>query len=147
MHVWNSQPPNTTAARAALAKACDSGSMPTACQNVQKLDADAQAKAAQIDALWGAVVEVGDDFTQKRHVATLFAQMARPSQQYKLQQIHAINAATVNEQYCPAKKAFLAEASATEFAKRAAAHCRDQPPTGNGLSGAQVTLTAECNSV
>lgn len=84
----------------------------------------------------------------KRHVATVFAQVAtRPSQRANLQQVQAVNATTVTERYCPARRAFLRASSPAEFQRRAAAHCRDQPPTGQGLSGAQVTLTAECQQV
>lgn len=55
--------------------------------------------------------------------------------------------AVVTEQYCPAKKAFVQQASITEFVKRSSAHCKDDPPTGSGLSGAQVTLDRQCSEV
>jgi len=61
--------------------------------------------------------------------------------------MRAMNAAIVTEKYCPAKKAFIQGASAGEFAKRAAKHCKDEAPTGQGLSGVEVTLTAECQQV
>ncbi len=139
---------STAVGRAALVKACDTGSMPNACAQVRGLDAMLQQQAAQIDSLWNAVVEVGDDLAQKRHVATVFAHVAtRPSQQRNLQQLYAFNAATVTERYCPARKAFLQASSAAEFQRRAGAHCKDSPPTGQGLSGAQVTLTTECQQV
>jgi hypothetical protein len=139
---------STAVGRAALVKACDTGSMPNACAQVRGLDAMLQRQAAQIDSLWNAVVEVGDDLAQKRHVATVFAQVAtRPSQQRNLQQLQAFNAATVTERYCPARKAFLQASSVAEFQRRAGAHCKDLPPTGQGLSGAQVTLTTECQQV
>jgi len=138
---------NAGVARAALAKACDGG-LPSACAQVQGLDAMAQQQAAQIDGLWSAVVEVGDDLVQKTFAAEKLAKVAnRPHLVRALEQLRTINQATVVERYCPAKKAFVQGASVAEFAKRAAAHCKDQAPTGAGLSGAEVTLTGECTAV
>ena len=50
--------------------------------------------------------------------------------------------AIVAEKYCPAKKSFLKEVSGAEFTKRAAAHCKDSPPTGT----VGDPLTAQCRA-
>jgi hypothetical protein len=143
----NAKPPKLTEAQTYFQKACDAG-MQRGCMSIpgvlQQI-ADVQAK---VENLWGSVVEVGDDLAQKRHAATLLAQVAsRPSQLRDLRQIQLVNAASIPERYCPARKAFLQVTGAAEFQRRAVAHCKDSPPTGPGLSGAQVTLSAECTAV
>ena len=55
--------------------------------------------------------------------------------------------ASIAETYCPARKEALAVLSAAEFGKMAATHCKDEPPTGRGLSGSEVPLPNECRAV
>lgn len=130
-----------------MQKGCDAGSA-TACALVGEIDGDLQAQAAETNNLWASVVEVGDDLVQKYFAAEKLSKVAnRPHLVRALEQMRIVNQATVEEKYCPARKAFVQGASAADFAKRAAAHCREQAPTGSGLSGAEVTLTSQCQQV
>ena len=145
MHEWNARPSNVTAARAALAKACDSSSMPTACLNVRKIDADAYAKAGQLEVLWSAVVSVGDDLVQKTYATETLIKFGRNTR--ALPRIRAVTQAIVAEQYCPAKKAFVTAAGTGEFQRMASTHCKEQAPTSGSPTGDEVILTRQCQQV
>ncbi|HWD24758.1 MAG TPA: hypothetical protein VG368_04785 [Acidimicrobiales bacterium] len=143
----NAKTPKLADARAYFQKACDAGNQ-HGCVSVPGIDQQVQEAAAQVDRLWSDVTALGDDLAQKHHQAAMVRQIANtPRNMLALQRMQVIDAAIVNEKYCPAKWAFIQGASAAEFAKRAAAHCKDDAPTGPGLSGAEVTLTAECQQV
>jgi hypothetical protein len=147
MTLWHAHIPKLADAKAAAQRACDAGFV-SGCDLVGQVDADIQAQAAQVENLWASVVEVGDDLVQKYFVAEKLSKVAnRPHLVRALEQMRIINQATVTERYCPARKAFVQGASAADFAKRAAAHCKDEAPTGAGLSGAEVTLTSQCQQV
>jgi hypothetical protein len=104
---------------------------------------------ARTEGLWSTVVGVADDLTQKEYAVTVAKQWgaAQPRLQRQLPQIVAMNQAIVRDQYCPAKKAFIHGVSLAEFQRRATAHCQTAAPLGQGVSGAQVTLTSECTTV
>lgn len=123
-------------AQALATKGCKLGAQ-AACRVSEKI-------SAQLNGLWGEVQEVGDDLVVKTYQTTMVAKLGKASTAAKMR---TFNAATVAERYCPARKAFVAALGAAEFAKKAAAHCKDEPPTGQGLSGAEVTLTAQCQQV
>jgi hypothetical protein len=146
--LWKSTPPKMQEARAAMQKGCDGG-LQTACGNVGQIDAAIQQAAAQVNGLWSDVTDAGDDLAGKYHMVTNVTKMAASSPRLArdVQKMIVINQAIVNERYCPAKKAFLAGSNAAEFAKRATDHCKNSAPTGQGLSGAEVSLTAECQQV
>jgi hypothetical protein len=146
--LWKSSPPRLTEARAAMQKGCDAG-VQRACNGVPQIDAEVQQAAAQVNGLWADVTDAGDDLAGKYHMVSNVTKMAASSPRLArdVQKMIVINQAIVNERYCPAKKAFLAGSNAAEFAKRAADHCKNSAPTGQGLSGAEVTLTAECQQV
>jgi hypothetical protein len=153
MYQWNARPPNIPVARSALAKACNSGSMPTACLNVRKLDADVQVQAAQIqsdqqhasedaDAWWGQVVGSADQIATTNY-ASNFAQRVSPTPQNQRAAIRA-RVAVQNigrNQYCPGKKEFIRRTSPAEFQRRASNHCATNAPTAAGSGGTSVTLT------
>ena len=44
-------------------------------------------------------------------------------------------------------RSFIQQVSAAEFQRRATAHCRDETPIGQGLSGAQIKLMTQCQGV
>ncbi len=139
---------NAAAGRTALAKACDTGSMPNACATVRGMDAMLQQAAAQVDGLWANLAEIADDLTQKVYAAEKLAQVANsPSRVRALETLRTVNQATVKEQLCPAKRAFVQAAGVADLQRRAAAHCRDQAPSGQGLSGAVVPLNSQCSAV
>ncbi|MGH7296276.1 MAG: hypothetical protein ACRELB_15155, partial [Polyangiaceae bacterium] len=143
----NSKTPKLTYARAYFQKACDAGNQ-HGCGSIAGVDQQIQNAAAQVEGLWGNVTDAGDDLAQKYHQVTMVTKMANtPRMQAAVQKMTVINQAIVTERYCPGKKAFIQGASAAEFQRRAVTHCKDQAPTGQGLSGAEVTLTAECQQV
>ncbi len=104
---------------------------------------------ARTEGLWSTVAGVADDLTQKEYAVQVAKKWgaAQPRLQRQLPQIVAINQAIVRDQYCPAKKAFIQGVSLAEFQRRATAHCQTAAPVGQGISGAQVTLTSECTTV
>jgi hypothetical protein len=143
----NARPPKLADARRYFQRACD-GDVLHACDAIPGVDEQIQRATARMESLWGAVVAVGDDLTQKVFAAEKLEKVATaPHLIRALEQLRTINRATVAERYCPAKKEFLAVATASEFGQRVAAHCRDQAPTGAGLSGAWITLTSQCQAV
>ena len=134
-------------AKALYEKTCSAGFV-LSCKAIRVVDQDIQNEAARLDSLWSDVASVGDELAQKRHVTTIAAQMAaNPRLQRSLPQMRAINQAIVVERFCPAKKTFVASAGVAEFQRRASAQCQNEAPTGQGLSGASVTLTTECQGV
>lgn len=140
-------PPKLTEAKTVMQKACTLG-MQSGCKAVTLIDKDIQAAAARIDGLWSDVTEAGDDLARKRHQVAVVSQIANnPRMIQSVRTMQTINAAIVVEKYCPAKKAFIQGVNAAEFQTRATKHCRDDAPTGQGLSGAEITLTADCNAV
>jgi hypothetical protein len=144
--LWRSTPPKLAEARAAMQAGCDAG-LQTACTGVSQIDGDIQQARMTVESLWSGVTDAGDDLATKMHMVTVAQQVGTPRLRMNLPAMQAINAAIVVERYCPSVKAFLAVSSAVDFAKRAAAHCKTEAPTATGLSGAQVTLTAECQQV
>jgi hypothetical protein len=68
----------------------------------------------------------------------------RPHLVLELQQMRTITAAIAPERYCPARRTFIEATSAAEFTRRATKHCKEEAPSAQGLSGANVTLTGEC---
>jgi hypothetical protein len=146
--LWKSTPPRLAEAKVTMQKGCDAG-LQRACNGVVQIDGERQQAVAQVDGLWAGVTEVGDDLAQKYRLVSNVSKMAAssPHLQRDVQKMQVINQAIVVERYCPARKAFVQGVSLGEFQKRAVAHCRDQAPTGQGLSGVEVTLTAECQQV
>jgi hypothetical protein len=162
-NLQSENPPKLAEARTYYQRACDAGlqSGCAAVANADKLIAEAMGS---VDAAWNDIVSVGDDLAQKYHLVTVAQSVGTPRLRNALPQMRAINAAIVTEKYCPAKKTFLSASSfairnapargraapstaADDFALRSANHCKSDPPMGNGLSGAQVTLTTECQQV
>jgi hypothetical protein len=144
--LWDMKPRRLPDAKTFTQRACDA-KIQTACIFIAEIDREIQQAASQVEGLWSGVTQAGDDLVQKRHVAENLAKIAnRPHLQSQLQTVLAINQAIVTERYCPARKAFVQRAGVVEFQKRAVAHCKEQAPTGQGLSGVEVTLTTECTA-
>ena len=120
------------------------------CTIADKIDSQMRT---QVSDGWSQVTEVGDDLVQKQHLVDVARKWgnAQPRLQRQLPMMLALNQKEVAERYCPAKKAFVGlfaqQAGAVEFQKRAAAHCKNEAPHGEGVSGADVTLTSECVTV
>ncbi len=131
-------------AKAVVAKACEK-KIHTACLLGDQIDDDIAATGAKNDALWSEVQEVADDLARKQHQIEMVSKLANTQRlQVSAQRMRTIGAAIVTEKYCPARKNFVAHAGLAAFQKRASAHCKDDPPSASGLSGAQITLTAKC---
>lgn len=102
-----------------------------------------------VDAAWSSVATVVDDIARKVFM-TENAQKLAPTQpllRRDLPTMVALNRKQVVEQYCPVKAEFMLHAGAVEFQKRSASHCKDDPPVGTGISGADVMLTTQCQAV
>jgi hypothetical protein len=129
-----------------LVTAC-SGSIQEACIMIADIEKNVQERTETIDSSWSEVEEAADNVAVKRHQIQMVRQIGRtPRDAITASKMETITAAIVREKFCPAKKEFLSASNATEFSRRAAAHCKDQPPTANGLSGSQITLTALCQA-
>jgi hypothetical protein len=98
--------------------------------------------------LWAAVQAVGDRLAANRFTLATILQ-ARPTAKNvrDVATARAYEPKAINEEYCPSRREFIAQLGLDEFRKRAAAHCRDTPPTAQGLSGAQVPLPQQCTAV
>ena len=147
IQLWHAPKPNLADAKVAMQKGCDAG-VQVACTGAAKIDQEIKAAAAQIDSLWSNVIEAGDDLATKHFQIGMMAKLAnRPHLVMQLQQMRTITASIISERYCPAKRAVVQATNAAEFTRRAAAHCKDEPPSAQGLSGASVSLTDECKQV
>lgn len=60
--------------------------------------------------------------------------------------MHLHHEMLVKDGFCPARKEFVKAAGQGAFTKRAAEHCKGEPPTESGVPGVGVTLTNECRS-
>lgn len=136
-----------TEAKALYVNACEAKIM-TACPLVEATARSAAKYAAEMDGFWKDVEQPGDDIASKRYLIT-FAQTKLPKTPKNLKATENVKihvAAITSEQFCPAKKTFIAKGGLAEYQARAKAHCTEKAPIGTGLSGAQVTLTAECTA-
>jgi len=144
--------PKLPEARAAMSRACEAG-IQTGCEAIPQIDVDIRAVAAKVDELWGSVQAVGDDIAAelgKRDLArSLEPQMpplSRMQTERAIQRMMAHQQAVISEQYCPARKAFVAQLGLAEFAKSVAAHCKNDPPVASGQGGEDVPLTSQCQA-
>src|SRR5580658_4292955 len=136
MTLWHANTPKLADAKAAAQMACDAGFV-SGCDLVGQVDADIQAAEAAVAAAWTPVAQISDQIAQVmwmvEYEVSQLLQMAPLRQRVAGIQIHGSRlriAAMIQQNFCPAKKAFVANAGAVEFAKRAAAHCKDDPPVG-----------------
>jgi hypothetical protein len=122
----NATPPKLDDARRYMAKACDL-QLEHACAEIggigEQIKRDAETNRA-----WTDVQALGDELAQETY-------------EYAFDLL-----GIVTERYCPAKGDFLARASEAEFAKRAAEHCTESPPTGLSIEGVTVTLPEQCKA-
>jgi hypothetical protein len=122
-------PPTLAEAKAPLQKACDSGIV-IACSSMPRLDADIQAEARAVQDLWETAQQAGDEIATTRSQAvrlrSLSSQMAPAGQRQNeraIQRMTVFTAASVTEKFCPARHAFVAQAGAADFSRRATEHC------------------------
>lgn len=114
--------------------------------------AEGQAAASeraqrQHDELWENVEYPAVEIAQKRYGVRFIRQNARdPRSQAGANRMEQHVAMIIRDQYCPARKAFVAAAGIKEFQARAATKCREDAPVGTGLGGTQITLTSDCQA-
>jgi len=97
---------------------------------------------------WRTVRDAGDRLAQNRHQIRVRVDVnPTPHNMQEAEAYRRYEPRMMGEAYCPAKKDFISQFSADEFRKRAAAHCQGDPPTDEGLSGAQVPLPQDCRDV
>ena len=134
-------------ARAFFKKACD-GQSALGCLLVSEVTKAEKEDKQQGDALWSPVVSSADDIAQRRHMASFARQNAPTARNLAAaQRVDAHVASLIRDSYCPAVKAFLKRSTRADFQARAKDHCDQEPPTGTGLGGEQVVLTAGCRQV
>lgn len=144
VRLHNGKPPKLEEAKAFMQKAC-AANVQHACTAIQGIDQQIAETRSKGDDLWAEVQRVGDDLATKRFQADLLRQFPNTYRtQISVGRMATFVSALVKEQYCPSKKEFIANASAADFSRRAALHCKDDPPTASGISGVQVTLTQQC---
>lgn len=146
LRLADADPPDFDAALVALNQACDSG-WQTGCMYRDGVETDRDRRATKTASLWADVETAADDIAKKKHVAKFARQNLRGRRNARAtKRVEAHIKALVKESYCPAFHAFMAERTRTEFTKLAKDHCDSRPPTGTGLGGTDVTLTAECRA-
>lgn len=138
-------------ARPYLKKGCD-GNYEVSCnllKDVDKVEAeDKKSATARIDAAWSSLKSIGDDLATKKFLHAFAAtNLKGPRNARATQNMAAHIASITKDDFCPAMREFLKVSSRAELAKRAKAHCDDDPPTAAGLAGKEEVLTAECSVV
>lgn len=136
---------NLPEAKTAASRACDKG-IQTGCLLVQGIEAEQTEAKAKLDESWQNIEPIGDDIARKRFQAETFAKIAKPHQKADVAKMKSLTDAIVTDKFCPVRKTFVTLGGAAEFSKRAATHCKDQPPEASGLSGAQVALPDQCRA-
>lgn len=127
-----------------MTSAC-SADVQHACNALPGIEKEIEERNAKTEQLWSEIERIGDDLARNTFQSDLVRQNANtPRNQVALARVAQHSKAIVVEQYCPAKKEFVAHAGLAEFSKRVGLHCKDNPPSATGLGGAQVTLTAQC---
>lgn len=100
-----------------------------------------------VESSWAEVEAVVDDLAAKRFIARYASQHAnRPRAARDAQRMQQMLRGMLTQQFCPAKKAFVAAAGQAEFLKRSKAKCRDNPPTATGTNGPE-RLVSDCEAV
>lgn len=113
-----------------------------------KTEAVAHEHASEIDELWQEAEGRGDE------IAVLAYKIRFGNQNFVksrhnvrgLESMQLYRQGLVRDAFCPAKKAFIKATSAGEFQRRAAAHCKDEPPVEAGVGGTEVRLTSDCQA-
>jgi hypothetical protein len=167
-------PPPLGEERVYLKKACD-GANQHACRIIPVIDKqieaqarDAEARegiaagraafaqglaAQEVEDLWSAVEQTADEIAQQMWLVRWARQNHREPEDV-LQRITRKIAEVTQTKFCPAKAAFIAKTTATEFSSLAAAHCKDHAPVGSSEgnyyapeTSTQVMLTTQCQTV
>jgi hypothetical protein len=144
VRVRNAKSPKLEEARDYFQKACDGG-VQHGCTSIPNIDQQIRDADAQTHDLWSSLVAIGDDLVQKTYATEILIRYGRNTR--ALPRIRAVTQATLTEQYCPAKKAFVTAAGTGEFQRMASTHCKEQAPTSGSPTGDEVILTRQCQQV
>jgi hypothetical protein len=132
-------------AKAAFSKACSVG-FTTACPHVAEAEAYKVKFEAKKSALFAEAASIADDVASKIFIANTSAGLGGAAAS-RVPMMRKVIAADIRDRYCPAKQDAVKLTGDAEFSRRAAAHCKDDPPTAGGLAGKQVSLPGECRQV
>ncbi len=117
----------------------------TAAKTRELIPKAAQSQGKAKDDAFTEAANIADDIAAKVFIANTAAKLGgRAARQ--VPRMRLVIQEQTKEQFCPAKKTAIQVMGAAEFNKRAAAHCKDEPPTVGGLSG-PVSLPNECRAV
>lgn len=158
-HLRTAVPPKLDDAWRLIVAACDAN-VTTSCLYMRKINADIQAYNATMDQEWQDVQKAVDEIAQRMYRVYFGRTVLKPAQRtaYQklqtdrgIQQITAYMGMLVQQRYCPAKKAFVARYGASEFAARAAYHCKTDAPVADYTHEIlpvvvehEVKLTSQC---
>lgn len=122
-------------------------------ENIAQLDQAAAIRASterrerEAAQLWEEVQRQGDNLAELSFKIAFAQKYVDPRRaRIGLRNMRIHQEMLINDFYCPAKKEFVGNLGAAEFSKRAAAHCKDEPPMTSGLNGVEVKLTNECRA-
>jgi hypothetical protein len=113
-----------------------------------EVDAKKQGAARDTEDAWIEVQGRGDELASLAYKISFGRQNFAQSRhnQRGLASMQKYREGLVRDAFCPAKRAFLKAAGATEYSRRAATHCSEEAPTDVGVGGVEKTLTTECRA-
>jgi hypothetical protein len=156
IQIYSTKRTDETAAKARelFRAACDEGRGPLfACESIPELDRREAAFQGEANDLWRSVQDAVDEIARNVYGVYFLRTVIEPKMPYAYQRIQAEQGIQrmilhrgmkVRNAYCPAKTAFIVHSGAAEFSRRAAAHCKDEPPKSYED---EVHLTAQCKDV
>lgn len=144
---WRSAPPRFAEASKLFDKACEQR-LSTACLARENMKKDEESFETKAGVLWRAVEAPADTLALAPFRERFVREHANTRQnQAALARAAQYHAALFTNEFCPAKQEFISFAGASEYAKRAASHCKDEPPMGSGRGGEQVPQRAACEAI
>jgi len=98
--------------------------------------------------LWTALQAVGDRLASNRYTLAMVLQLRpTPRNQRDVDTARRMEPSIIAAEYCPARAAFIEQVGLGEFQRRVAKHCKANPPTAQGPTGAQVPLPQQCAGI
>lgn len=138
---------NYDTGEALFARACHAG-FQSGCEWLTRSAATKKKDLQAIEDAWSNVRTIGDDLAMKKFMLTTAQQnFGRPRNVRAAGMMAEHIAAATREEYCPAVAEFVSLSTRAEFQARSKAHCQDEAPSATGLSGEQVELRAQCQTV
>jgi len=131
------KPPRINEAKALFARAC-SLSVDTGCDLSKQVD----ALVGDEEQEWRALAQYTDELAIAKWSLEKINKYEVGTRGYAgdLRDNANFQRAQTDEHVCPLRRAFVAKWGAADYNKRSAAHCKDEPPSGDGYSGGSVPL-------